>query len=320
MSPSAKSYEKVHYEFRPAKQVERRMLIHTFHHLMTLGFPINEYKYTGLGSIYFIDFIMFHRYLGIRRFLSVEAATDIAQRIDFNKPFGCIDIGMGDILDFIPRLSPDMQHILWLDYDHMLTRDILNAVYMASIQLSPGSLLIVTVDVEPPGRSEDGPTKWNPKTWRDYFAEEAEEYLWAKPTVKDFARERLSNVNAQLVDRAISKALVARPEVAFLPMFNFTYADGHRMLSVGGMIGTDAQKRQLSSLDYETLFFLRKSLIASPCEIVVPKVTRKERLYLDREMPCGENWTPRDFELSASEVCAYKDIYRYYPAYTEMLL
>ena len=69
MSPLGKSWENVHYEFRPAKQVERRMLIHTFQSLMELGFPISKYKYTGLGSIYFVDFAMFHRYLGISKFL-----------------------------------------------------------------------------------------------------------------------------------------------------------------------------------------------------------------------------------------------------------
>jgi hypothetical protein len=33
MSSTGKSVEKVHYEFRPAKQVERRMLLHLLHRL-----------------------------------------------------------------------------------------------------------------------------------------------------------------------------------------------------------------------------------------------------------------------------------------------
>jgi hypothetical protein len=320
VSQPAKSYERVHYEFRPAKQVERRMMIHAFHHLMTCGFAINNYRYTGLGSIYFIDFIMFHRYLGIKRFLSVEESSNVAKRIDFNKPFACVNVAVGDVIEHIPHLSPDIQHILWLDYDHLLTGDVLDAVCMASIQLSPASIFIVTVDAEPPGCPQDGPTKWNPNVWRDYFVQEAEQYLWAKSTVADFAREKLLQVNARLIDCAISKALVARPEVMFLPLFNFTYADGHRMLSLGGMIGTKEHERQLKSLDYKTLCFLRKSLTGRPYEIIVPKVTRKERLYLDHEMPCEDNWTPTDFELSSSEVAAYRRIYQYYPAYTEMLL
>jgi hypothetical protein len=263
---------------------------------------------------------MFHKYLGIKKFLSVEESQGVENRVRFNKPFGCVDVAIGDIIEYIPQLSPDLQHILWLDYDHMLTGDMLAAVYMALVQLSPGSVLLVTVDVEPPGSPADGLTRWNPKAWRQYFVDEARAYIWPKPTIQDFARENLPNANARLIEAAISKALVTRPEVTFAPLFNFSYADGHRMLSVGGMVATEGHRRSLSSLDCGTLYFLRKSLTEPPYEIVVPKVTRKERLYLDTEMPCKDRWTPEDFELSDEDVSAYRSIYQYYPAYTEMLL
>lgn len=320
MSPLGKSWENVHYEFRPAKQVERRMLIHTFQSLMELGFPISKYKYTGLGSIYFVDFAMFHRYLGISKFLSVEVNSEIARRVHFNKPFACVDVVIGDITDFIPHLSPDNQHILWLDFDDLLTKDALGAVHLASAQLSHGSILLVTTDVEPPGNPEDGLTKWNPRTWRKYFMEEGGNYIWPKPSVSDFTREHLINANARLIEAAISKGILARTELIFLPLFNFTYADGHRMLSVGGMIVNEFERKKLLSLDYSELYFLKSSLTEEPYEIDVPKVTRKERLYLDKMMPCVDDWVPMDFELKPEKVLAYRNIYKYYPAYTEMLL
>jgi len=320
VSQLGKSWKNVQYEFRPAKQVERRMLIHTLQSLMAAGFPINDYKYTGLGSIYFVDFIMFHRYLGIRKFLSVEESTEIARRVDFNRPYACVDVEIGDIADFIPLLSPGIQHILWLDFDRLLTEEILCAVHLAAAQLSPGSVLLVTVDVEPPGSPEDGLSKWNPRTWKKYFMDEAKRYIWSKASVSDFTRERLPSTNARLIDAAISKGLLGRTGTTFFPLFNFTYADGNRMLSVGGMVVTEVERRKLSSLDRETLYFLRSSLTVEPYEIIVPKVTRKERLYLDRMMPCIDGWVPEDFELEPEKVAAYRSIYKYYPAYTEMLL
>jgi uncharacterized membrane protein len=66
------------------------MLVHAFQCLMEAGFPIADYQYTGLGSIYFIDFILFHRYLGIDKFLSVEVADDIRRRVRFNRPYKCV--------------------------------------------------------------------------------------------------------------------------------------------------------------------------------------------------------------------------------------
>jgi len=149
---------------------------------------------------------------------------------------------------------------------------------------------------------------------------EGENYIWPKPSVSDFTREHLINANARLIEAAISKGILARTELTFLPLFNFTYADGHRMLSVGGMIVNEFERQKLLSLDHSELYFLKSSLTEEPYEIEVPKVTRKERLYLDKMMPCVDGWVPIDFELKPEKVLAYRNIYKYYPAYTETLL
>lgn len=319
MNDRTRSYEKVHYEFRPAKQVERRMLVDTFQSLMALGFPISEYKYVGFGSVYFIDFILFHRYLGIRRFLSVEKYDDIRKRIRFNRPFGCVEVGFGDIIEHVPRLSLDVPHILWLDYDNVMDSDVLSCVKLAASQLCTGSILLVTIEVEPPGSPEEGLTRWNPRTWRRYFLDEGSDFIWPNAKVREFTREALPKSNARLVDRAIARGLLGRGDVAFYPLFSFIYADTSRMLSLGGMIGTEGDGRLLRALDKGALEFLRTDLTGEPYEIVVPRITRRERLYLDHNMPCKDKWTPK-FEMKAEDVEAYRRIYRYYPAYTEMLL
>lgn len=314
------SWKKVQYELRPAKQVERKMLLDTFQKLMASGFSISDYQYTGLGSLYFVDFILFHRYLGITQMWSVEESTEIEKRVEFNKPFKCVHISIDDVANCIPQLSLDRKHILWLDYDRILNEERISAVRMAASHLPRESILIVTVDAEPPGHPEDGPRKWNPAAWREYFLDHAEHYLWPNPSPRDFARTKLASVNARILNNAIRNGLVGRTDVGFLPLFNFLYADGHQMVSVGGMIGGEVEERKLASLDRGALPFLRDDLTADPYEIHVPLVTRKERLYLDREMPCTDHWLPKDFELKPEEVVAYRMIYRYYPAYAEMLL
>ena len=65
---------------------------------------------------------------------------------------------------------------------------------------------------------------------------------------------------------------------------------------------------------------MRDSITDDPFEIRVPLVTRKERHYLDHYLPCKDDWLPKDFEMKPDDVNAYRTIYRYYPAYTEMLL
>ncbi|HUF04858.1 MAG TPA: O-methyltransferase [Aridibacter sp.] len=315
MTAVSKSYEKVHYEFRPAKQVERRMLLDVFQRLMSVGFAIQDYQYTGLGSIYFIDFIMFHRYLGIQEMLSVEISADVEKRVRFNRPYESIRVEIGDISDQIPLLSAETQHILWLDYDFVISEDVLDAIVLASSQLSPGSLLLVTLDVEPPGPSEDGP-----RDWKTHYYKEANRFL--KPSMKneDFARSKLPLLNASIIEKAISEGLVGRTDVSFRPLFSFVYADGHEMLSIGGMIASSKDKAKLGNMDWNKLSFVRDDLYIEPFRIKVPLITRKERFVLDASMPSAGGWTPTEFEMRIEDIDAYCEIYRYYPAFTEMFL
>jgi hypothetical protein len=311
----SRSYEKVHYEFRPAKQVERRMLLATFQQLMACGFPISNYQYTGMGSVYFIDFIMFHKYLGIKHLWSVEADTTITRRVMFNRPFGSVEIKEGDVADIIPRLSTRRKHIIWLDYDEQLNRRNLDTIGLAMLHLPAQSILVITVDVEPPGSQGEGPQEW-----KRHFEDEAGEYISPKSEESDFAKTNLHRINASIIDNCCAAALIARKEVSFIPLFNFLYKDGHKMLSLGGMIGSESDREKMASLDRHDLPFLAKNFSDKPYEIKVPLVTRKERLYLDSVMPCSDKWKPKDFEMKPEDIEAYRQIYRFFPAYTEMLL
>lgn len=319
MSSIGKSYKKVHYEFRPAKQVERRMLLHAFHELRNLGYKISSYEYTGLGSIYFVDFSLFHRYLGLTRMTSVEGDRDIKNRVIFNCPYKLINVVHDDMSTQIARLSSKRHHILWLDFDSILTEELIDTVLLATAQLSAQSILLVTVDVEPPGRPEDGRKNWNPTAWMRYYQQEAAAYFWRGISRRDFIRDALPTTNARILQAVIEQGLRER-EVDFIDMFSFLYADGHRMLSVGGMIGTKKDRQRIRTLDRKELFFMRDNIAEEPFLIRVPLVTRKERLYLDQNMPCHKKWSPSDFEMESDDMEDYMKIYRYYPAYTEMLL
>src|SRR5436190_20210322 len=111
----------VQYDLRPAKQVERRMVIDACQLLSLANFPIRDYQYTGFGSFYFVDFILFHKLLGIRDMVSVERDTRIKKRIKYNCPFACVELLMTSSTAVIPTLSQDKKHILWLDYDSVLS-------------------------------------------------------------------------------------------------------------------------------------------------------------------------------------------------------
>src|SRR5438046_7513960 len=106
-SPSG-SYLDVFYDLRPAKQVERRMIIDVLQRLSAGGLQVRDYQYTGLGSIYFVDFILFHRLLGIKKLVSVEFDGRIKKRVHFNRPYSLIEIRLGAIGDAIPTVDKDL--------------------------------------------------------------------------------------------------------------------------------------------------------------------------------------------------------------------
>jgi hypothetical protein len=266
-----------------------------------------------MGSIYFIDFILMHRLLGINRMLSVEYSTNVQKRVEFNKPFASVETKIAPIGDVIPTLSKDLRHILWLDYDSVIQNSHLEDVSLAATFLTPGSVVVVTVDTEPGSLGD-------PTAWLEHFGAVGGDYFESTLKKKDFAGSQLPRRNIELIEKALQSGLAGRSGIQFIPIFNFVYSDGHRMLTVGGMIGGSRERRRLQSSGLADTDYFRGNWKADPCFINVPKLTRKERQHLDGKMPCQQGWTPSEFELSAASVEAYQKIYRYCPTYAELLL
>ena len=312
MTTPSKSYKQVFYDLRPGKQVERRMIMDALGRLMNGGIPIRDYRYTGLGSIYFFDFILLYKLLGLRRFLSVEYDTDITKRVAFNKPFRPIEIRMAPIADVIPDLESTLRHLIWLDYDDRLTNSMLLDASAAANHLSRESLLLVTVDVEPPSEAE------TPEARAEYLEEQAGAFLPFDFDVEWCTQSRYPATNLAIISNAIATGLAVR-SAGFLPLFRFIYADGHEMVTLGGMIGDDAVERRIDACDWSEACYLRRGDHDDPYRIRVPRLTRRERLLLDQHMPGDPRWRPREFELSGEELAAYREIHRFYPLYGELL-
>jgi hypothetical protein len=288
------------------------MLIDALQTLSAAGFDISEYQYTGMGSIYFVDFVLFHKYLGIKRMWTVEHDLTITKRIRFNRPFSFVKIFMAGAGDVVAKLSLSRRHLLWLDYDDYVSGALAEDVYLAISRLRTGSIILVTVDVEPPVE------KTTPALVKQYFMEEVERYLPPKPK---FAASRLPMLNLAILEAICSSAVAVRDGVSFQPLFSFLYRDGHQMLTVGGMLTSEVErgllKRQVLK---EKNPYMRFSWRESPCSIVVPRLTRKERMFLEGSMPGTGGWTPGNFEIEAEDVQAFRDIYRFFPVYAELAL
>jgi hypothetical protein len=312
MSELSESYLKVPYDLRPAKQIERRMFVDGLLKLALAGFPIQTYQYTGMGSIHFIDFILFHKLLGIKNLLSVEYSTGITQRISFNKPFANVRIEMKPMSEVIPTLDPAITHIVWLDYDHILNTEDVQDIQDCGTLLPKKSILLVTLDVKPP-------EEMTIQDSRQHFLEHAGTFVSDRIDDVQFTQAEWPNITRDVVVRALNRTLAPR-DLEFIPLFSFLYADGHEMLTLGGMLGGEDEKSKIAQSLLVAEDYYCENFDAQAYRIRVPILTRKERLHLDRAMPCADGWLPDDFEISKEDLLIYRSIYRFLPIYAEFLV
>src|SRR5260370_29402546 len=107
----------VNYLLRPNKNVERKLIIDGLKALR-MKFGIDAYTYVGMGSMWFVDFIMAHKELGIRRMFTIEREPAYVDRARFNKPYDCVTVSPGESTMVLPDLGLEGQRVLvWLDYN-----------------------------------------------------------------------------------------------------------------------------------------------------------------------------------------------------------
>lgn len=311
---STRSYLKVAYDLRPSKQVERRMLLDFFRRMAGCGVPVESFRYTGMGSIHFIDHILFHKFLGIDKLVSVEHDAEIESRVHFNRPFSNVQLEIMEIGAYIPRLAKSEKHIVWLDYDSHLSEDLLSDVRSCSAFLPLESFILVTVDVEPLKQSRGSADNFE-------FYKKVAENLWNPSWVKnDFANSNLPLRVLELLARALREGVTGRPHLKALPCFSFVYSDGHKMVTLGVQLGGQSQEKNLQFIKNEGASYLVLSFDEPPFHIDVPVLTRRERLYLERLMPSRDYNKVQSAGVSEEDFIKFGEIYRFLPSYAELLL
>jgi hypothetical protein len=297
------------------------MIIDAFQLLTESGFIIRKYKYVGMGSIHFIDFSMFHKYFGISDMLSVEASEDIDNRIIFNTPYkNVVQTKTGEFIgDAIADLDSERSHFLWLDYDDVICDFMIRDLIYAITTLRSSSILLFTVDTEPPKRNAGTDSYETRQQTQEYYYSVASKYLASDMQTDDFSYDNLHHINIRVIANAIQSSMNSTDR-KFHPIFNFIYKDGHRMLTIGGMVVDSTDEEKLKNSPVFDANYARKSFDDQPFYINVPKLTRREQILLDSFMPCEDGWKPDEFEISIDDVKAYKDIYRFFPSYAELFI
>lgn len=321
----AKSYREIDYRLRPAKNVERKMLAEAFGRLSKFA-RVDFYRYVGMGSLYFSDFVLFHRALGFREMISIEKEENltIQERFNFNKPFNCVDIKFGSTSAILPNLSWDSKNIVWLDYDGKLNKEILADTFLVISQITSGSIFLISVNSKILEITDEEGNTLPPVEALERAV--GKNKIPSGTTKDDLTGWKLAEIYRQIITNEIEDALNERNQslpsnqrIQYQQLFNFHYEDAAKMLTVGGIFYTEDLKSAFDECAFHELDFYRpedKSYLLGK----VPILTFKEIRALNSCLPFEDNDTQYKQSLppiSDEDKNKYARLYRYYPTFAE---
>jgi len=314
------SYERIDYNLRPAKSIERKMLCEAFRRLLSFS-DLTEYRYVGFSSVFFSDSSLIHKSLGLTDLISIEKEEKDKGRFRFNRPYKCIRLRFGDANDVLPTISWAKKIILWLDYDYKFNESMLTDIGTFISRAQTGSVILLTMDVTSDNLQRE-------KRDKSRYEQLTERINKAKIPI-DVEEKDLDNVNYprvcyNIVNNDIEEILARRNgglenkyKLVYKQLFNFIYKDGSSpMLSIGGIIYSNNDKDKINKCNFERLEFIKSEKDKyEPYKISVPKLTFREMRYLDKILPSGKRENLRF--LSKEMIEDYSKIYRFFPNFVE---
>jgi hypothetical protein len=327
------SFDKINYDIRVNKSIERKLILDSLLY-MGRAFDIADYRYVGFASLWFSDFVLFHKVLNIQDMLSIEVDEIGFKRQQFNKPYHCIKLKYGHSNIVLAKKAIfDKKTIIWLDYDGDITdmselvADVENVCALAK----SGSVLLVTLNAHPnvlkDVKDSSGLALDKVGAFNYYMGKYAPVGL--KP--KDVNPQNYPITLIDSLESMISeKATNSGRKVKYKNIYKFSYKDGSPMITIGGMIGSRGDLQKLSKLKLKSRHAALQPQEAY--EISVPPLTKKEQKYINGMLPSGIERKLKDFppDINYTEVGnkslvllkdglrSYIECYRQYPAYGEV--
>jgi hypothetical protein len=311
------SFDAVNYSIRPNKAVERRTVFSGLTKLSRVV-DLSSHLYVGLGSLWFVDFLMAHKLLGIQSMKSIESTEIGITRSRFNCPLSCIDVIPGDSTEVIPTLGLEhAQSLVWFDYDSSIGGPAIRDIAMILSRCAPNSVLIVTINA----KQSDLPTRDENDVEIDLETSLRRVAGDLVPT--PLSPKRLQKINypkllCEILSNQMQSTTVNSARIeSFIKLFDVVYSDGTPMATVGGVVATadkvDAIRQLVASPSWEGIL---------PDPISIPPLTIKEKIALDRMMPSAHPPTEAQmrstgFQLKREQIDMYHRHYLHYPMFGE---
>lgn len=311
------SFDVVNYSLRPSKSIQRQLV---FEGILKLKghLDLEQQVYVGFGSIWFTDFVLAHRMLGIDDMVSIEANDVGYRRAVFNSPYATVRVRHGFSSAVLPTLYADdvirgRPWLVWLDYDYQFD-ETLKADIASIIENAPAnSILLVTFN----GRDiKYGDAPDRPKRLRELFGAAVPDDLSKNACREDRMQQTLADFARDFMQSTAND--LARPG-GFLPAFRIVYRDNAPMVTVGGVMPAKGAATTAAAVVNDQSWMCRP---AKP--IVAPHLTIREASVLQSRLP-STNPLDREavralgFDLEEDQLEAFETYYRQYPSFAQIV-
>lgn len=310
-----RSFLRANYAVRLNKGIERKLIFRVLTSLQD-SFAFSTYKYLGMGSMWFMDFILADHLLRVKKMVSFEFERQDADRARTNVPLSVIDVRAGDAGGHLAKMRLDKERtICWLDFDNPVDEDILETLRESAARMRSGSVLVATVvGTKPPFSKTVSREQW----LRERFGDAVPASLPAKYFDDDDLR-RYPKSLAELLHESLRENVRISPgNRVYRPLFGFVYRDGQRMVTVGGMLISPRDSLRLSGSAALQLPFVGAHITV----LEAPLLTTREKASLDRLLPTRRIAERRarkvGVRLSASVLASYAEWFREYPVFAEI--
>ena len=311
------SFNKINYNLRPSKSIQRQIVFAGIDKAMR-HLDLDNLLYVGFGSVWFTDFVLAHKTLGIRDMISIEGDDVGYRRAVFNIPYATVRVVHGYSNSVLPKLFSERglrqrPWMIWLDYDYQLNESVREDMRLVVENAPQNSIILLTFN----GREmKYGKAADRPDAIKQLLGSVVPDDLSKDDCKNDRLLETLADLS---LDYLVSIAGDMSRPGGFVPAFRLIYQDGAPMVTVGGFLpargAAAVTTDMISSPNWPA---------KPPVPIRAPQLTLREAAVLQAHLP-SEVELSRDlvqelgFDLEEEELRAFQTYYLEYPSFAQIV-
>ena len=320
------SYEKINYKIRPQKCVERKLIVELIN---CISNKLNiEFNYIGLGSLFFADFVFFHKTTNIKSMKSIEdmrnkydnTFDELKQtRFKNNIPYGFIELDSRKTCDVLPEVNYDENLFIWLDYDGNLEPYMLSDIEIIASGINKTSIFILTINSNIAPRYRDR-YRYRNSINSIKLIEDFQPFTTKKLINTDFAPISYYDTVMNMIDLLINNKLYEsnsnrQNKIFSCKISDIKYKDGVEIYSYIWMFHSEDDRKILEDDDFNSL-----KIVDNYIDLSMDILTNIERKTIEKNIEKDLNHLSCKLGLDQHIIKRYIEYYRYIPEYAEIFL